>query len=99
MLADAEARDVWANDASLPDGGPVAVPAVLHRGPVTVSVGTGGSSPVLAAWLRDQIADLLGPEVAVLADLVAEERQAARSTTPGIRHLIGDRRSIRECWT
>lgn len=82
VCVDAERGGVWANDASRTDGGPVAVPAVLRRGPVLVSVGTGGASPVLAAWLRDQIAELLGPEVAVLAELVAEARQAGRSAAP-----------------
>jgi siroheme synthase (precorrin-2 oxidase/ferrochelatase) len=47
-----------------------------------ISVGTGGASPVLASWLRDQIGELLGPEVAVLAELVAEARQTARSAAP-----------------
>jgi siroheme synthase-like protein len=79
VRADAEGAGVWANDASSPDGGAVAVPAVLRRGPVVVSVGTGGSSPVLGAWLRDQVADLLGPEVGVLAELVAEARGHARA--------------------
>ena len=86
VCADAQNANVWANDASMPDGGAVAIPAVLRRGPVLVSVGTGGSSPALATWLRDEIADLLGPEVAVLAELLAEARQAARdgTTTCGV---------------
>jgi siroheme synthase-like protein len=79
VCADAEKAGVWANNASLPGGGAVAVPAVLRRGPVLMSVGTGGASPGLAAWLRDQIADLLGPEVAVLAELVGEARREVRT--------------------
>ncbi len=79
VCADAVRARVWANNASLPGGGAVAVPAVLRRGPVLVSVGTGGASPGLAAWLRDQIADLFGPEVAVLADLVGEARRQVRT--------------------
>ncbi len=82
VCRDAETAGVWANNSSLPDGGAAAVPAVLRRGPVVVSAGTGGSSPGLARWLRDQVADLFGPEVAVLADLVAEAREAARAGAP-----------------
>lgn len=78
VCADADQANVWANDASSPGGGALAVPAVLRRGPVLISVGTGGSSPGLAAWLRDQIADLFGSEVAVLADLVGEARREVR---------------------
>lgn len=79
VCADADAAHVWANDASRSEGGAVTVPAVLRRGSVVVSVGTGGSSPVLAAWIRDKIAALLGPEVGVLADLMGDARREARS--------------------
>ena len=81
VCSDAEGAGVWANEASQPGGGAAAIPAVLRHGPVVVSVGTGGASPGLAIWLRDQIAELLGPEVAVLAELVAEARQSAREGT------------------
>jgi precorrin-2 dehydrogenase/sirohydrochlorin ferrochelatase len=49
-----------------------------------VTVSTGGHSPALAAWLRSQLADQLGPEYEVLLDLLSAARNdlkaAGRST-------------------
>jgi siroheme synthase-like protein len=72
---DAEAAGVWVNAADDPANCTFTLPAVLRRGRVTVGVATGGSSPALAAWLRDRIAATeVGPEYEVLADLLAEAR-------------------------
>jgi len=38
----------------------VYIPAVVRRGPVTLAIGTGGASPVLAARLRREIAAVMG---------------------------------------
>ena len=52
------------------------------------------------SWLRDQLAEQLGPEYDTLLDLLAEARaepgggRARRPSAP-----IGDRPSIRGCWT
>lgn len=67
---------VWINRADLPDGGPLALAAVLERGRVRVSVSTGGASPALAGWVRDQIDAALPAEVAELADILAARRRA-----------------------
>jgi siroheme synthase-like protein len=84
VFADAEAAGVWVNSADDPDHCSFTLPAVLRRGPVVVAVGTGGHSPALASWLRDRLGEAVGPEHAVLADLLAEERRtmqaAGRST-------------------
>jgi precorrin-2 dehydrogenase/sirohydrochlorin ferrochelatase len=50
------------------------VPAVMRRGELTVAISTGGASPALARRLREQLEVLIGPEYAVLADLLAELR-------------------------
>jgi len=51
----------------------------VRRGDLVVTVGTGGRSPALAAWLRDRAADALGPEWADLVDLCSEAREALRA--------------------
>lgn len=71
---------IWANDASAPDGGPAALPAVHHDGPVTLTVSTGGVHPGAAGWLRDLAAGSIGPEHVVALDLVAE----VRADSPGV---------------
>jgi siroheme synthase (precorrin-2 oxidase/ferrochelatase) len=55
--------------------GAVVFPAVHRAGAVTVAVSTDGSSPALAAWLRDRIAVVVGPDMATLATLVDESRR------------------------
>ncbi len=85
--ADGVTARVWVNAADDPEACSFTLPAVLRRGAVTVAVSTGGHSPALAGWLRDQVADLLGPEVGSLAELMSEARdelQAAGRSTEGL---------------
>ena len=58
------------------------VPAVVRRGPVTISIGTGGASPALAKWLRRHISADIGPEYEQLAMLLAELRPRVQSCIP-----------------
>lgn len=85
--ADGVTARVWVNAADDPEACAFTLPAVLRRGPVTVAVSTGGHSPALAGWLRDQVADLMGPEIGSLAELMSEARdelQAAGRSTEGL---------------
>ena len=72
-------RRVWVNTAD--DGASCTFTRTpeVRRGDLVVTVGTGGRSPALAAWLRDRVADALGPEWADLVDLCAEAREAMRA--------------------
>lgn len=72
---DAEHAGVWVNSADDPDRCTFVLPAVWRSGPVSVAVSTAGSSPALATWLRDRIGEVLGPETATLAALLAEARE------------------------
>lgn len=67
--------------------GSVALPAVARDGPVVVGVGTGGTSPALAAHLRDRIAGEIAGAGA-MADLTADLRAALaeRGVPPDRRH-------------
>ena len=87
VAADADAAGVWVNAADLPESCSFSLPAVERRGPVTVAVATDGTSPALAGWLRDRLADALPEDldeiVAVLA--AARERLHAEGrSTEGI---------------
>jgi precorrin-2 dehydrogenase / sirohydrochlorin ferrochelatase len=79
VYADAEAAGVWVNSADDPEHCSFTLPAVLRRGPITVTASTGGSSPALASWLRDRLAQEIGPEYEILLGLLAERREALRS--------------------
>jgi precorrin-2 dehydrogenase / sirohydrochlorin ferrochelatase len=51
--------------------------SALRRGDLEVAVGTSGRAPAAAAWIRRQLATVVGPEYGVLVDLVAEVRGGA----------------------
>jgi siroheme synthase (precorrin-2 oxidase/ferrochelatase) len=44
-----------------------------------VTIGTGGRSPALAAWLRRRLTEELGPEYATLLDVLSEAREELRA--------------------
>ncbi len=74
VFDDGEAAGVWVNAADDPERCSYTLPARLDRGRVLVTVSTGGHSPALATWLRDQLAGHVGEEVDTLAGLLAEAR-------------------------
>ena len=65
---DAEQRTMLCNVADVPELCNFILPAVHREGPIAVAVSTGGASPALAKRLRSQIAELVGPEHAELAE-------------------------------
>lgn len=82
----AEAREVGAlvNVADAPGEGDFTVPAVARRGALTVGVSTAGESPVVAALVRDQVAEWLDGGMAKLLELVAAVRREGLAA--GQRH-------------
>lgn len=76
---DAEAAGVWVNAADDPERCTAVLPSRVRRGSLLVTISTEGRSPALAAWLREQIEEQLGPEHEALLDLLAEERDRIRA--------------------
>ena len=74
-----EERGVWVNSADDPDNCSFTLMSVVRRGDVVVTVGTGGRSPALAAWLRSRLDREIGPEYATLLDVLAEAREELRA--------------------
>ena len=78
---------VWVNGADDPANCSFTLPSVVRRGDLQVTVSTGGRSPALATWLRRRLEGEIGPEYAVLLDLLAAERnglKAAGISTEGL---------------
>jgi precorrin-2 dehydrogenase / sirohydrochlorin ferrochelatase len=65
---DAEELGKLCNVADVPELCNFILPAVHRQGPIAVAVSTGGASPALAKRLRSQIAELVTPEHAELAE-------------------------------
>jgi precorrin-2 dehydrogenase / sirohydrochlorin ferrochelatase len=65
---DAEELGKLCNVADVPELCNFILPAVHRQGPIAVAVSTGGASPALAKRLRSEIAELVTPEHARLAE-------------------------------
>jgi precorrin-2 dehydrogenase/sirohydrochlorin ferrochelatase len=75
VFRDADDAGVWVNSADDPAHCTVILPAVTRDGPVSVAISTGGTSPALASWLKQQIAETIGPGLGPLALLLGEARE------------------------
>jgi siroheme synthase-like protein len=75
-----EAARVWVNSADDPANCSFTLMSVIRRGDLVVSVGTGGRSPALAAQLRKQLEEEIGPEYEKLLDVLSEAREALRAS-------------------
>jgi siroheme synthase-like protein len=82
VYADAEARSLLCNVVDVPELCSFILPAVLRRDPIAVAVSTGGASPALAQRLRDDIAAVVRPEHAELAERLRELRPWAKAHLP-----------------
>jgi precorrin-2 dehydrogenase / sirohydrochlorin ferrochelatase len=80
VFTDGQDVRVWVNVADDPEACSFTLPAVMRRGPVMVAVSTSGYSPALAGWIRERIAADLGPEVALLAELLSEARDTLKAS-------------------
>ena len=87
----AESAHRFCNVVDDPELGNVIMPAIVDRAPVTVAVSTGGTSPVLARWLKGRIESMLP------ASLGAFARLAGRWRTR-VRDGIGDPDQRRRFW-
>jgi precorrin-2 dehydrogenase/sirohydrochlorin ferrochelatase len=93
VAADADAAGVWVNSADDPERCTFTLPSRFRRGDLLVTVSTGGRSPALARWLREQLEAVVGPEYELLLQVLAAERDrlraAGRSTElPGWRTAL-----------
>jgi len=79
VYLDCEEAGIWVCGADDPDHCSFTLPSVVRRGTLVVTVSTGGRSPAMARWLREQLGDQIGPEYEVLLDLVADHRAAVKA--------------------
>lgn len=79
VFLDADAAGVWVNSADDPAHCTFTMPARVRRGPLLVTIATGGHSPALASWLRRRFEAEFGPEYDDLLELLSVERERLRS--------------------
>ena len=74
-----EARRVWVNSADDPANCSFTLMSVVRQGDLVVAIGSNGRSPALATYLRDHVREEMGPEWAVLLELLSEAREEMRA--------------------
>jgi siroheme synthase-like protein len=79
VLAEAAVEGTFVNVVDDLERATVHLMALHREGPVTVAVGTGGTSPALASRLRDLLAASLPAGVELAANTLAEERRALKA--------------------
>lgn len=74
----AQARCMLVNVVDVPSLCNFVLPAIARRGPIAIAVSTSGASPALAKRLRRELDTFVGPEYALLASLLDEQRDWAK---------------------
>ncbi len=75
IFTECNASLIWINSADDKDTSSFILPAIVKKGDITVAISTGGKSPKMATWLRDQIDNIISPQILNATDLLAAARQ------------------------
>jgi precorrin-2 dehydrogenase / sirohydrochlorin ferrochelatase len=86
VFDDGEAAGMWVNSADDPERCSFTLPSKVRRGDLLLTVSTGGRSPAVSAWLREELESQFGPEYETLLDLMANERARLRSEGKSTEH-------------
>lgn len=87
VAVQATERQIWVNSADDPDNCSFTLPSRFRRGPLLVTVSTGGHSPAFATWLRARLEGEIGPEFEDLLGILTAVREEIRTsgrTTEGL---------------
>ena len=79
VFVDADAAGVWVNSADDPANCSFTLPARVRRGPLLVTLATGGHSPALSTWLRRRFEAEFGPEYDALLEILSAERESIKA--------------------
>ena len=78
VYAEGRSRRVWVNAADDPARCDFILPSVLRRGPLTVAVSTGATSPAMARMVREELESYFGRDYEIAAEAAAEAREELR---------------------
>ncbi len=79
IATEAKEQGIPINIADNPDTCTFHTPATIRRGELLITIATGGSSPVLASDIRQELELRYGPEYGIFVELLAEIRRLAIS--------------------
>jgi precorrin-2 dehydrogenase/sirohydrochlorin ferrochelatase len=79
IASKAHKRRIWCNTATDPDEGSFVLPAVLHKGSLTIAVGTSGASPAVARQIRDKLEEEFDNAWIVFLEIMSALRRIIQS--------------------
>lgn len=82
VAREAQSNGIWVNVVDCPQESSFIVPAVVHRGSLSLAVSTGGASPALAARLRRRLEEQFGPEWEGYLEFLRAARRAVLAAVP-----------------
>lgn len=82
VWVEAQERSCLINVVDDPEHSTFIMPAILHRGKMSVAISTGGSSPALARRLRERLEEIIEPEYGLLTEILAELRSDLKASFP-----------------
>ena len=71
---DAKAKGIPVNIVDDPQKCDFILPSLVERGDLTIACGTGGNSPALARYLREELENVYGEEYATLLNILGQLR-------------------------
>ncbi|MDI6857256.1 MAG: bifunctional precorrin-2 dehydrogenase/sirohydrochlorin ferrochelatase [Dehalococcoidia bacterium] len=80
VAREARQKGTWVNVVDEPEQCDFILPSVIRRGDVVLAISTGGLSPALARWLREELEGYLSEDFDRLARLLAETRRELRES-------------------
>ena len=78
VFADGASSGALVNSVDNSDSCDFFLPALFHRGQLSVAISTGGASPAIASWVRERLDDVLDERFSDIVDLVAAARTTVR---------------------
>ncbi len=82
VAGDAQRADIPVNVVDCPELCTFLVPAVIRRGPLTISISTGGKSPAVSAQIRRELENLYGEEYGLFLTCLGELRNRLLKEIP-----------------
>ena len=82
VWAEAQRWNILVNVVDDPEHCSFFLPAMVRRGELSIAISTGGCSPALARWLREQIETIIGEEFGIWAEIMAELRPEMMTQFP-----------------
>lgn len=74
ISSDARSRGIPVNIVDDPQKCDFILPSLVERGDLTLAIGTGGKSPALARYLREELESVYGMEYATLLNILGQLR-------------------------